>query len=198
MTAFAICLSLAVLVAMAGSGSVLYLSATLKKDISVLQKQKAINAQQQAQLTAISDTKKMLQDKWHLLTGLRSGASADAMLLMIDKALAGDDVWFNVWQFRRAGIVVDKAPDEVNTGYFIVVPRGQGKAAQDKTQIQTHMSINGQARDHAALSNFVKRLFKQPGIENVRVVRTNLRRYTNVNVVDFDISVVINSHVETG
>lgn len=192
---FATVISGLFIVSLGSYGAIGYVTKKIQTDIEQLQNQKAISTQQRIELAQLKDKETELRQQWELLNGLRSGAAAEAMLEMIDRSLSGNDVWFITWQFRRAGIVVNTPQTEVNTGYFIVVPQGEKAKKNDAWQIQTHMTIKAQARDHAALSEFVKRLFQQSEVEDVRVVRTALRRYTAVNVVDFDLAIVVTSSV---
>ena len=113
--------------------------------------------------------------------------------MIIDRALRGGDVWFVSWKFRRAGVIAPPTPRTVNTGYFIVVPAGES-AELESWRVKTHMNINGQARDHAALSRFVRGLYAQPEIRDVKVNNTRVRQYDNSRVVDFDMAVVL--HVD--
>jgi hypothetical protein len=53
------------------------------------------------------------------------------------------------------------------------------------------MRIVGQARDHAALSHFVRGLYESPGVSDVHLERTGLRRYTTTSVVDFELAVLL-------
>ena len=55
------------------------------------------------------------------------------------------------------------------------------------------MSIRGQAQDHQALSGFVRALFEQDLIKDVSVQRTSRTELGTRRVVDFDITVVLNS-----
>jgi hypothetical protein len=57
------------------------------------------------------------------------------------------------------------------------------------------MTIQGQARDHSALSGFVRRLFEQTEIDDVRIRRTSLNRSNQSGVVDFDLAIVLNTEV---
>ncbi len=128
-----------------------------------------------------------------MLQGLRSGAPARAVFRAVDQALAGADVWFLNWQFRRAGVLVpEEQAGGVETGYFIVVPE-DGREVSQSWQVETHLKIKGQARDHAALSRFVDDLFTQRAVVDVSVQKTALRSYGDVDVVDFDMAVVLNS-----
>jgi hypothetical protein len=57
--------------------------------------------------------------------------------------------------------------------------------------MDTHMEIRGQAVDHSTLAQFVSRLLDQPRIEQVRVVNTRVRPLAAVEVVDFELAVVV-------
>ena len=117
------------------------------------------------------------------------------MFVTIDRALKDHDVWFTRWQFQRAGVLVGKEQVGVSTGYFIIVPEGERNNDEGTWQVETRMMIQGQAVDHAALSEFVDGLFAQPEIVDVRVQRTLLRPYPSTNVVDFDLAIVLNSNL---
>jgi hypothetical protein len=53
------------------------------------------------------------------------------------------------------------------------------------------MTIKGQAKDHAALSRFVRKLFEQPEIQDVRILNTS--RLSDERIVNFDLAVTVNS-----
>jgi len=190
-------ISLAGLVGILISGSFAIDAATdnARTNVAALQRQQTITAQQRADLEKLGSEKVDLEGQFRLLSGLRSGAAAEKMFVTIDRALTGDDVWFLKWQFQRAGVVVDGEARTVNTGYFIVVPDGVDQAAADDLRVQTHMTIQGQARDHSALSGFVRRLFEQTEIDDVRIRRTSLNRSNQSAVVDFDLAIVLNTEV---
>ena len=164
-------------------------------NVAALQRQQAITAQQRADLEKMGAEKAGLEGQFRLLSGLRSGAAAEKMFVTVDRALTGDDVWFLKWQFQRAGVVVDGEARTVNTGYFIVVPEGVDQPAADDLRVQTHMTTQGQARDHSALSGFVRRLLEQTEIDDVRIRRTSLNRSNQSGVVDFDLAIVLNTEV---
>ena len=113
----------------------------------------------------------------------------------VDRALDGDSVWFTAWSFLRAGVAAPSEPQTVNTGYFIVIPQGGGSEPLPAWQIRTHMEIRGQARDHRALSEFVRRLLDQAQIADVRVLNTHQQKYGQATVVDFELAVVVNSNL---
>lgn len=170
-----------------------YSTQQLKSEAAFLQKQKEITAQHRTSLIQMQEQKSKLQQQWKLLQGLRSGAAVETMFEAIDHALP-KDVWFSSWKFHRTGIVEVK-PKTVNTGYFIVVPKGEAIKKPTSTLMQTNMVIIGQARDHSALSKFVGNLLLESQIQDVRVVKTSLRRYTTASVVDFDLDVIVNTRL---
>ncbi len=189
--------SLAGLVGIIVSGSLAIDAATdnARTKVAALQRQQTITTQQRADLEKLGSEKADLEGQFRLLSGLRSGAAAEKMFVTVDRALTGDDVWFLKWQFQRAGVVIDGEDRTVNTGYFIVVPDGVDQADADDLRVQTHMTIQGQARDHSALSGFVRRLFEQTEIDDVRIRRTSLNRSNQSGVVDFDLAIVLNTDV---
>jgi len=170
-------------------------TANAKSRVEALQQRQAVTAQQRADMERLGVEKSELEQQFHLLSGLRSGAAAGDMFVTIDRALTSDDVWFLEWQFRRAGVMAGEDVRTVNTGYFIVVPDGAEQLAADELRVQTHMTIRGQARDHSALSGFVRRLFAQPEIDDVRILRTALNSGRQTSIVNFELAVVLNTNV---
>lgn len=149
-----------------------------------LARQHAVSDQQGSELTELSGVRDKLLRQRDTLGRLRGGAPFTDLMLTIDKALAGEEVWFIDWQFHRAGAGSDDEP--ASNGYFVVVDEDP-----DPMKIQTQMNISGQAVDHAALSLFVKRLFEQPEVKDVRVQQTTVRRYPTHRIVDFQLSVIL-------
>ena len=167
----------------------------LSVEISALQSRQQISEQQSETLAMLNGKKTNFERQLSLLTGLRSGAAAPAMFRTMDNALAGNEVWFLDWDFRRAGHAVEEKPETVNTGYFIVVSDTDG-SGEEAWMIETHMTIKGQAQDHAALSRFVRKLFEQPEIQDVRILNTS--RSSNERIVDFDLAVTVNGGSVSG
>jgi Tfp pilus assembly protein PilN len=165
-----------------------------RRAIQVLEKKKAITSQQRLVLESLQDQQKSVADRLAVLERLRGGAVAQDMFIAVDRALDGDSVWFTSWSFLRAGSAAPREPQTVNTGYFIVIPQGQGTDPQPAWQIKTHMEIKGQARDHAALSEFVGRFLDQSQIADVRVLNTRQHKYGQATVIDFELAVVVNSN----
>ncbi|MGB5260582.1 MAG: hypothetical protein WBO34_08690 [Gammaproteobacteria bacterium] len=185
----------ALLVSMVAWAGLHFLSARLDTQITVLQSKQAITNQQREALTQLDTHKTALQRKLELLTGLRGGAEAAQMFVTIDRAMQGDDVWFLDWEFRRAGSTVKHKPETASNGYFILIPAEDGQASTEAWKIDTHMTLRGQARDHSALSGFVRRLYRQGAIQDVRILDTS--RQTQNDMVDFRLAVTVNSTGES-
>ena len=166
-----------------------------KTDLEILQNKLSYSAQQRAEIERLAADKTELERQFLLLSNLRSGAAAGDMFVTIDQALTGDDVWFRNWKFERAGIMVGEDVETTNSGYFIVVAECAAHLAADELRIQTEMEIRGQAIDHSALSSFVRRLFVQPEIDDIRIRRTSLIDRNRADTVDFELAVILNTDV---
>jgi len=157
-------------------------------EVTQLQIQQTVTAAERDRLAALTVDRQSYEEQLYLLKGLRSGAPATELFGIVEQALVRDEVWFRSWDFRRAG-VTDPQGQVLESGYFVVVPATG--APQEAWRVETHMTIAGQAIDHAALSQFVQRLLAHPEIENVHIRRTDLQRYGTRSLVDFDIAVIV-------
>jgi len=184
------------IVILAGTGVLSQFSKKAMARVQQLQTQNAITAQQQAQLEVLKEQQTEYERRWSLLRGLRAGAAVEDIFRIIDRALVDDDLWFVNWRFRRAGVIVDGETRGIETGYFLIVAPEDRSSETPEWQVETHMTVEGQARDHQALSAFVRSLFEQPDIKDVSVQSTSLTDYANGRVVNFDLAIVLNSAVE--
>ena len=179
------------LLIVAAFGALRQVNSKLEEDIRYFQGQKEITNTNRNELGRLQQEKNDLQQQLNLLSGLRSGASAEKMFLMLDRALPGPDVWLTNWKFRRAGTQVENVPETVSTGYFIVIPAGSSAREEETWKIETHMNIQGQALDHSAMSKFVLNLTQQPEIEDVRIVSTKLNPSDREKLVDFNLDIIV-------
>ena len=168
-------------------------NANFEAQIQHFQSQREITIAKRQQLDQLNQQKSNLKQQLDLLNGLRSGASAEQMFMMLDRALPGPEVWLTSWKFRRAGSQVDANQEAVSTGYFIVIPAGNRNAREETWKIQTNMAIQGQALDHVAMSSFVLNLTQQPEIENVRIVSSRQSKVNQVKLVDFSLDIVVSA-----
>jgi hypothetical protein len=166
-------------------------NAQIDEQIQHFQSQREITNANRQQLEQLNQQKSDLKQQLDLLSGLRSGASAEQMMLMIDRALPGPEVWLTNWKFRRAGTPVDERQQAVSTGYFIVIAADNQNKQEETWKIETNMSIQGQALDHVAMSKFVLNLTQQPEIENVRIVNSRQSKVNQVKLVDFSLDIVV-------
>jgi len=171
-------------------------SVSMDRHIATLQSKQAITNQQREALTQLNIQKSDLQRKLELLTGLRGGAEAVQMFVTIDRAMQDNDVWFLDWDFQRAGTTVKNTPETTSNGYFILIPAENGQGSKEAWKIDTHMTFRGQARDHSALSAFVRRLYRQKEIQDVRILDTT--RKANGGAVEFRLAVTVNSAGSAG
>ena len=166
-------------------------NAQIEEEIRYFQSQREITTANRQQLETLNRQKKNLQQQLDLLSGLRSGASAEQMFVMIDRSLPGPEVWLTDWKFRRAGTPIDERQEAVSTGYFIVIPADKGSSKEETWKIETNMNIKGQALDHVAMSKFVLNLTQQPEIENVRIVNSRQTEVNQTKVVEFSLDIVV-------
>ncbi len=181
-----------VLVCVGGRLGLAYLTEQINTEIDTLQVQQTMTTQQRDQLAALQAQRKDSAQQLRLLQGLRSGTAAENLFRIIDRVLIPNEVWFQIWEFRRAG-VVQGGGSKAQPGYFVITT--DNASVSEPWHVETHMKIAGQARDHVALSEFVQRLVQHPAIRDVRVRNTALRRFTLETVVDFDLAIVIDSEI---
>jgi len=171
---------------------------SLTKAIATLQHEKSFNLQQQQNYNNLLTTERKLNKNLEILEGLRGGAAVRKTMMVIDRVLNGN-IWFLNWSFKRAGEIVDTTPKTIQTGYFIIIPQENSQSGKQQTwKLNTHMDIKGQAKDHSSFSVFVQDLLNQVEIKDVRIINTHISSYFDMQVVDFNIVVVINNKKNKG
>ncbi|NNF67713.1 MAG: PilN domain-containing protein [Gammaproteobacteria bacterium] len=179
-------------IALVSSAALAFVNKSLHSQIQLLQNQHAVTTQQRNDLESLDAQIQELVRQWQLLTTLRSGAPAEHIFTVIDSALEDNSIWFQRWAFVREGKREKSQGNTVNTGYFIVVSDDVEAKPSPAWDIETHIKISGQARDHAALSRFVRGLFNSPQVSDVKVQNSTLQRFAAANVVRFDLAVILN------
>jgi hypothetical protein len=160
------------------------------QELAELQATEAMLAQQRVRLAELERERGDAQKRLSILDGLRGGTSSEALFFTVDDAFLRG-IWFLDWTFKRAGEIVENDGKAVQTGYFVVVPLDEPNQPNRAWRMDTHMEIRGQATDHSTLAQFVSRLLDQPRIEQVRVVNTRVRAFAAIEVVDFELAVVV-------
>jgi hypothetical protein len=173
------------------AGLIHYRSGALDARVAALESRQAITQQQRAKLEQLDNSREDLENRLALLAGLRGGAAARDMFEAVDRAMVKGEVWFLDWEFNRDGSVVEPPKQTGSNGYFIVIPAGAGEKTTAAWKIDTNMRIRGQASDHSALSRFVRRMYQQPEIQDVRIIDTVLA--ANSRNVNFNLAVTVNT-----
>jgi hypothetical protein len=163
----------------------------LGDDVAVLQSSQQAVAQGRDALREITEKRDDYRRQWELLSHLRNSTAASRMFVIVDRAITPGDIWFLDWEFKRTGTVAGSPSDSSGTGYFIALSDNRGQQDGEGWEINTGMTIKGQASDHSALSRFVRRLYEQPEVDDVRILNTS--RVTTAGVVNFDMVVTVNS-----
>lgn len=162
-------------------------------DIATLRTANAIAEQQSEQLVSLKATEEELRQRWSLLRGLRAGAAIEDIFAIIDRSVVMGDLWFLNWRFLRAGVTLDGRERDIETGYFIVVDTSAEPRTERRFEVRTEMSISGQAKDHQALSEFVRALYSQPDVVKINLAKTTRGDYGAGVVVNFDLSISLTS-----
>lgn len=163
----------------------------LRGEVERLQREKSITEAQRAELERLHAERQRLGEEVRLQAGLTGGVTAQNTFLVVDRSLAEGQVWFDRWVFDRSGKSEPKPAETVETGYLLVIPASEGRTASEAWRIDSQMTIEGQARDHAALSGFVSRLLEQPEVETAHLLNSTLQRPTAGGQVKFKLLVGI-------
>jgi hypothetical protein len=177
----------------AAAGGLAYAASRVHAQVQALELGRRYSDQQRVELANLEAEQARLQQQWSRLGALRGGGDVDALFLLIDRTLPQGELWFDRWDLRLGG---EAGPaGGANAGRAAAVPAGPDAAAPGPETPRAHMKITGQARDHAALSQFVRSLYESPAVRDVHLERTGLRRYTATSVVDFELAVELEGRV---
>ena len=180
---------IAVVVLCLGSiGGAYYLLDQREAELVVLRQQKALSLQEQDRLTYLQGQKQKLESDLRLLSSLQSPVAVADVVLAVENAAQPAGVHFQSWAFRRAGIRTADDPEVRPPSYYAL---SEEKTFPASWESLTHVTIFGEARDHAALSIFVQSLFEQHDIEDVRIQRSD----RNERGVEFQLAVVMATKV---
>lgn len=160
------------------------------REIESLEVERARVEEERRRREGLAAEEQRLRQHLRVLDGLRGGLTAKQMFLVIDESL-NEGVYFRRWEFRRAGEIVERPPQAVDTGYFIVLPKDDPAGPERAWRLRTHMEILAQADDHADLAGFVGRLSRQPSIESARILNTRKQRGQGASRVDFELALVV-------
>jgi Fimbrial assembly protein (PilN) len=148
---------------------------------------------QQQQLNTLKNEKNKLDEKVTILRSLRNGPAAETMFIVIDHAYV-DGTWFKRWYYQNGGDSVTLKNREVpESGYFIIIKDDDNPNKHHAYILNTNMEISGQAMSHTNLSELVNNLISTKEIDDVKILNTSLNKINNNEVVNFDLSITVNT-----
>jgi len=190
---FLLALAAVSLLLLAPAGWLAWQNNRIENRINDLQQRNRIGVEQRQLLASLRQQQQDLEQQLQLLQGLRSGAAASNMFLLMDRSLPERGLWLTQWQFRRAGTRIEAEKPPLGQGYFIVIPK-DGRSRDPKPQtwrIDSEMTLGGQAVDYDALSRFVLRLTEQPEVSRVRMLDSQRVDSGRERLVHFRIGVTL-------
>lgn len=153
--------------------------------VARLEQQEQVVQQNKAKTESLRQQKQVTEQQLAALNKLRGRDRVARFLRSIDNAYV-EGVWLDSLQFmRRNGTGTLQAPGAANSG-IIVVPKGAETA--QSLQMNLGAEIIGHAMNHTKLAEFMRNLGRQPTVADLRLIGTGTRSYTNVQVVDFKLS----------
>ena len=181
-----------------------------RTDLVALRQSEVLSGAHRAKLEDLNARTGDAERQLKVLDALRGRAVIAELFQAVDAAASGK-LWFNDFSFAREGEVAEVKPEAREAGYFILIPQERrpgakagepaaaraGEPAADKAwRTRQHAEIRGQALDHSALAEFIRRLGEQPGIGPVRLVDTRSRSYTSAQVLDFHLVAILGTREE--
>ena len=151
-------------------------------------------ASQRAEYDRLAQRRNEVEQSLRTLHELRGQGSIDALADAIDAAV-DDAIWLREIKFSRTRSGDEATAEDRRAGYLVVVaptPRpGEQAAAVAALRALEHLEMRGLATGHRALVEFLQRLERQPGVRDVRLVRTAPAGAGGSSRVDFDAIVLI-------
>jgi Tfp pilus assembly protein PilN len=158
-----------------------------------LEQQEQVIEQNKARTEEFRQQKQVTEQQLAALNKLRGRDRVALFLRSIDNVYI-EGVWLDSLHFmRRNGTGKLQAPGAVNSG-IIVVPNGAETA--QSLQINQGAEMIGHAMNHTRLAEFMRNLGKQPTVADLRLIDTGTRNYTNIQVVDFNLSLQLDEKVQ--
>ena len=183
-----------------GGARVALSRAIVSETATVARLQKAVDIYSQTEAKADGYRQQRRIDEARLahLDELRGRDRLTVLLHAIDAAYS-PSIWLDELRYLRrenlpAGTLKPPAGGAGST--VLVNPKGSvpgpGVAAS-RPSVEQRAEIVGHATDHTRLAEFMRSLSAQPGIADVRLLDTGLRTYTNAQVIDLSLTLLIES-----
>ncbi len=133
---------------------------SLEVQVKTYKKQSQILVEQQKLNSDLKNKKSAIESQYTFVKMLQQGGGADQIFHVFDRVLARDlkvtgkrNIWMTAWTYTAENLDL-------------------GKEQNIKQNMK--VTMNGQARDHEALSVFVENLMRQPEVHDVNVINTTL------------------------
>jgi Tfp pilus assembly protein PilN len=149
-----------------------------------------------AELEALGVRRNALEARLAVFSALRGAGDVTHVMTALDRALP-QGVWFTQMQFYRDKQLASPAPTTSGAvaplgGVSLAVPvDATGKASATETttwRIGKNLDISGDALDHAALATFLQQLGAQPGVAEVRFLKSAPQASDGVQRVAFNLT----------
>jgi hypothetical protein len=172
-----------------GKGLLSFLIAMESKQTRILENDKAVIVEHQNRLKKLEAHQADLQQRLAILDFLRGGPPAERMFQIIDRAV-NQSVWLTGLRFKRTQKAFHTQAESGKSGYFRVAQQTDN-GQHSEWQGQMRMEINGQALNHSALADLVKKLLDQQEVHDVHVVNTSTLQYPSGQVTAYKLVVTI-------
>lgn len=158
-----------------------------------LEQREQVVEKNKARTEEFRQQKQVTEQQLAALNKLRGRDRVALFLRSLDDAYI-EGVWLDSLHFmRRHGTGTLQAPGAANSG-IIVVQKGAETA--ESLQMNLGAEMVGHAMNHTRLAEFMRNLGKQSTVADLRLINTGTRNYTNIQVVDFNLSLQLNEKVQ--
>lgn len=178
-----------ILIVAFGKGLLSFLIAMESKQTRILENDKAVIVEHQNRLKKLEAHQADLQQRLAILDFLRGGPPAERMFQIIDRAV-NQSVWLTGLRFKRTQKAFHTQAESGKSGYFQVAQQ-TNNGQHNEWQGQMRMEINGQALNHSALADLVKKLLDQQEVHDVHIVNTSTLQYPSGQVTAYKLVVTI-------
>jgi hypothetical protein len=157
--------------------------------VIALEQQEQIAQQNKSKTEVSRQQKQITEQQLAALAQLRGSNRVRLFLQAVDDAYS-EGVWFDHLRFMRrsSADALTRANDAANQSVSIV-PIATENASS--LEINHGAEIIGHAVNHSALAEFMRKLGAEKNVEDLRLIDTGMRSYTNVQVVDFSLDLQV-------
>lgn len=145
----------------------------------------------QAQLAAMQEQKRELEEDSEALALLRGEGEAARAIQALDRAL-NEDVWLSRLRYKRVQASAASGASDVNNAQNGVLRVETGAAATDhQAAFYSQIEMHGAATGHAMLSQFMNVMAMQPEIAKVRFLNGSMGSTESTPTVQFSVDAVL-------